>query len=114
MKEKRLITFLVLQLSAIIYSLSGVFSKLASFYDFLSFHFFINFLLEIGLLSLYAFLWQQIITKLDLSIAYANKSISLFWSIIFSVIIFREFISINNIIGVFFIIIGVYLVNRDV
>ena len=44
MKEKSLITCLVLQLSAIIYSLSVVFSKVASFYDFLSFHFFINFL----------------------------------------------------------------------
>ena len=103
-----------LQGAVFLYSLSGVASKYASNYEFLSPGFILCYGVEILLLGIYAIIWQQIIKKTDLSVAYTNKAVGIFWSMIWSIVLFNEKIYINNVIGVVLIFIGTIMVNRNV
>lgn len=68
---------------------------------------------EILVLGVYAILWQQIIKRVDLSVAYANRSIALIWSMLWAVLIFHDTLKIHQIIGVAIVIAGTILVNSD-
>ncbi|MCI2993611.1 EamA family transporter, partial [[Clostridium] innocuum] len=70
-------------------------------------------LIMLIVLASYAFLWQKLLKKVDLSIAYVNKGMLLFWSMIWSVVIFREEITILNIIGTIIIFVGIMVVNEN-
>ena len=89
---------ILLQLVIIIYSLSSVCAKFASNEAFLSPKFILFYGIEILILGIYAILWQQVIKHFDLSIAYANRATGLLWSVIFALFIFKENITIMNII----------------
>ena len=52
------------------------------------------------------------IKKFSLSTAYANKSVYLLWSQVWAVIIFHENLSLQNIIGILIVLIGVWMVQR--
>jgi len=104
---------ILLQCIIMIYTLSTVAAKFASSEQFLSFRFILFYGIEILILGIYAILWQQIIKKFDLSVAYANRSMSLLWSIVWAIIFFKENITFNNIIGVIIVIIGTVIVNSD-
>lgn len=101
----------VLQIVIVIYTLSGIMAKMAATHDFLSFGFLKWYFLEFLILGVYAILWQQILKKFDLSEAYTNKATAVIWSSIWAVLIFKENITINNIIGCAIIILGIVLVN---
>lgn len=91
MTEKEKITLkniLILQAVVAIYSLAGAMGKFASAYDFLSVGFISLYGMEIVLLGVYAILWQQIIKRFDLSIAYANRAAALLWSMVWAVALF--------------------------
>jgi drug/metabolite transporter (DMT)-like permease len=96
-----------------VYSLSTVVAKFASGEDFLSLKFIMLYAVEIAILGVYAILWQQVIKKFDLSIAYANRAMALLWSIVWAIVFFHESITINNVIGVIIVIIGTIIVNSD-
>jgi len=100
-----------LQLSVIIYTCSGICSKYAANYDVMSLKFIGIYALEVVILGIYAIIWQQLIKKIDLSIAYANKGTALIWTAIWAVFLFNETISICNIIGIITIMVGIYLIN---
>ena len=104
---------LLLQGIVIIYTLSGVAGKLAAGYGFLSLGFILCYGVEILILGIYAVLWQQIIKKFDLSIAYANRSIALLWSMLWAVILFKEKVTVQNLIGVAIVIAGTIIVNGE-
>lgn len=103
----------VLQFAVMIYTLSGVTAKYAALYDALSWPFLLCYGIEILILGIYAIIWQQLIKKIDLSIAYANRSMAILWSMVWAVIFFRETISIQNIIGVIIVLTGTMIINRD-
>lgn len=115
MKKKKVSikSVIILQLVVMVYTLSGVAAKGASGYDMLSWQFIFFYGVEIIILGVYAILWQQIIKKFDLSIAYANRSMAIVWSLIWAVVFFGEEITVNNIIGVFIVLAGTMLVNSD-
>lgn len=92
-----------------VYSLGGVCSKLASAAPFLSFKFCICYGLIILLLGIYAIGWQQIIKRLPLTMAYANKAVTVVWGIIWGLLFFSEPVTIGKIIGALFVIVGVVL-----
>ena len=97
----------------VIYTLSTVAAKFASANEFFSFKFFLFYGIEIVILGVYAILWQQIIKRFDISVAYANRAMDLLWSIPWAIIFFHENVSIQNIIGVIIVIIGTIIVNKD-
>ena len=46
------------------------------------------------ILGIYALLWQQVIKKFELSVAYANKAVTLLWALIWGIFIFHEKITV--------------------
>ena len=106
---KKIKTLLLLHILLMFYSLSGIFSKLASQQDFLSVKFCFLYLCIIGLLGLYAIGWQQIIKNIPLTTAFANKAITVVWGILWGVLVFHERIDIGKIIGAILVVIGVII-----
>lgn len=104
---------LILQAIIGIYTLSTVTAKFASGNEFLSIGFIIFYGIEIFILGVYAILWQQIIKRFEISIAYANRAMALLWSILWAIVFFHETITIKNVIGVIIVIIGTIIVNKD-
>ena len=108
--------YIQLHLNILLFSLTSVFSKFASVYynkEGLTSPFLYVFLfLMIANCGIYAIAWQQVIKKFSLSTAYANKSVYLLWSQVWAVIIFHENLSIQNIIGILIVLIGVWTVQK--
>lgn len=104
---------LIIQLTVCLYTVSGIAAKLASNYDFLSLGFVLCYGMEIAVLGVYAIIWQQIIKRVDISIAYANRSTAIFWSMLWASMLFREKITIQNLAGVVLIFIGTWVVNSS-
>lgn len=99
-----------MQGAVIVYSFSGVFQKLASRYPMISIHFLLFYGCSIGVLFVYAILWQMILRKVPLTTAYSNRAVSMIWSMVWSVLMFKESISWNQILGAIVICYGVYKV----
>ena len=102
--------FILLHCLLLVYSFSDIASKLASGKEFLSFEFIVLYGTVILLLGVYAIFWQQILKKIPLITAYANKSVTIIWGMLFGALLFDEQIRWNQIIGAIVIIIGVYFV----
>lgn len=112
-KKSSILLIVALQIIVGIYTTSDVAAKYASKYEFLSVEFLLCYGLEIVILGVYAVLWQQIIKRIDLSVAYANRSIALLWSMLWAVLFFGETVTIKNMIGVIVVILGTIIVNKD-
>lgn len=63
----------------------------------------------VGVMGVYALLWQQVIARMPLSTAYMFKGTSLIFVLMFSAMLFGEAITLNNVIGAMIIIIGIIL-----
>lgn len=104
---------LILQITVIIYSFSAVAAKRASNLEPLSMEFIRLFILVLALLFTYALLWQQIIKRIDISLAYINKGTAIIWTALWAALFFQESISFQNVIGSLIIIVGIKLVFDD-
>jgi len=65
-----------------------------------------------GLLALYAVVWQKILQRLPLTVAYFNRGLAVFWGLLWSAVLFSETLTFFNILGTVVIFIGLALVNR--
>ena len=101
--------FSALHLLLVLYSCSGVLSKLASRYAFLSAGFCICYAGIIALLGIYAICWQQIIKRMPLTTAYANRAITVVWGMVWGVVVFKEHLGILQVAGGIVVLIGVAL-----
>lgn len=63
----------------------------------------------IGVMGLYAVLWQQILKRIELSLAYMFKGTSIVFVMLLAYVFFGEQITWNNIFGTIIIIIGIVL-----
>ena len=113
MKQGGIKGFILLQLSFFIYSCSSVVAKFASGNDVLSFRFIFFYGLDVVILGVYALLWQQAIKRYELSIAYANKAITLLWALMWSVFLFKDTIRWNHIVGIIIVMIGIIVLNTS-
>ena len=95
------------------YSCSGIFTKLAAGESFLSIKFCLFYGMVILILFLYAIGWQQIIKRVPLTLAYSAKAATVVWGMIWGVSIFRDKITVQNIIGAVMIIAGIVLYFRS-
>ena len=112
MKKKITIKdILVLQIVIAIYTLSTVMAKQASGQPLFSVGFFGFYGAELLILGIYALLWQQMIKKFELSVAYTNRAMALLWSLIWAGVIFKDNITVKNVIGVALVIAGTIIVN---
>ena len=90
---------LILCVSIAIYSTSGIFSKLASGYDFLSMSYIVCLGGVICVLGVYAVLWQMMLKKVPLNQAYLFRSLGLVYGLCIAHFLFHENITIQNITG---------------
>lgn len=102
-------TFVGLHFLLMVYSMSSIFSKLASGETFLSFKFCLYYGVVIALLGMYAIGWQQIIKRMPLTTAFANKAVTVVWGIVWGVIFFKESITLGKLVGAALVVAGVIL-----
>ena len=98
--------FSLIILSFLVYSCTGIFSKLASLHAFLSIPYILYFGCVVGTLGLYAILWQKILSFMPLNKAFLCKSICIVFTLCISYWMFAETITLNNILGAIIIILG--------
>ena len=109
MKEK-IKTFVILHILLLFYSMAGICSKLAAGQLFLSAKFIILYGILLFIMFFYAFMWQQVLKRMKLVTAYANKAVTIIWGMVWGALFFNEQITLMKVIGVIVIITGVYFV----
>lgn len=107
--SSRLKTLFALHLLLMVYSTSGILSKLAAGVDFLSWQFVALYAGIIALLGVYAIGWQQILRRMPLTSAFSNKAVTIVWGIVWGALFFSEPITVGKVIGAALIIAGVVL-----
>lgn len=101
--------YLALHIFLMLYSISGIVSKFASKHSFLSTPFILLYGLSILIMFFYAVGWQQFIKRMPLSVAYANKAVTIVWGCLWGVLIFRETLSLGKALGCLLVLGGVAL-----
>ena len=102
-------TFIVLHIMIFLYSCGSVLSKTAAGSEFLSIKFCLCYAGFIVTLGIYAIGWQQVIKRMPLTTAFANKAVTIVWGLLWGMLLFDEDIKIGKIIGAIIVIAGVIL-----
>ena len=102
-----------LQGAVIVYSFADITAKLVSRHAFLSWGWLLWLGAELLVLGVYALLWQQIIKRVDISVAYSNRAAAIVWTTLWAALFFGERISPQNLVGLAVIFAGIWMVNRD-
>ena len=108
-RNKAAITLLALHLLLMVYSASGILSKTAAKSEAFSWPWLILMGGVFLILAVYAIGWQQIIKRLPLTTASANKAVTVVWGIVWGALFFDEAISLGKLLGAALIIGGVVL-----
>lgn len=101
----------MIQGAIVVMSLSGVFQKLAAGYEPMSFLFLLFYACSVAVLFIYAIVWQIILKRVPLIIAYSNRAFSTIWALIWGLLLFHETIRWNQIVGALIICAGIFLVT---
>ena len=101
--------YILLHVLMLLFSLSPVCSKLASCQPFLSLQFFFFYGLVIFILGIYAVAWQQVLKYMPLTVAYANKAITVVWGMLWGILFFEESITVQKLFGAVIIVVGIML-----
>ena len=96
-----------------VYACTGIFTKMASRHEMLSWPYLLWLAGAVGVMGLYALLWQQVLKRIDLSTAYMFKGTSLIFGLLFAWSILGEPITLNNMIGAAIIIVGIALFAKS-
>ena len=102
-------SFALLIVAFLIYSTTGIFTKLSSGEVFLSQRYILYFAFVLASIGIYAVLWQIILNKVPLTQAYLFKSITVLFSLFFAYYIFSEVVTKYNIVGAAFIVAGIII-----
>ena len=99
----------------LIYAVVSVFAKMAGLYmSGQQWSMTLVFLaLEVGALGVYSILWQQVLKRMPLNFAFANKAVCTLWTLLFGRLIFGESITWGKALGIVVVLIGVILVVTD-
>lgn len=107
MKQPYIHSYILLHVMLMIYSVSGILSKLAACQPFPSNLFFMYYLFSLFCLGIYAICWQQVIKRLPLSLAFSSKGVTVVWGMLWGSLVFREQITLKMFLGAACIILGV-------
>lgn len=95
-----------------IYACTGICTKMASQHEMLTWPYLFWMAGAVGVIGVYAILWQQIITRIPISTAYMFKGIGLIFGLLIAHMLFGEQITVYNIIGAAIIITGIALFSK--
>ena len=93
----------------LVYACTSIFTKMASQQEMLSWPYLLWIAGAVGVMAVYALLWQQVIARMPLSTAFMFKGTSLIFILLISALLFHEPITTNNMIGSAIIITGIVL-----
>ena len=103
----------LMHFSFLLFSFSMVFAKAASNYESICFGSVSFFLLSMLFLGIYAILWQMVLKRSSLTFAYSNKAVVYLWMLLWSLLFFKEAVTLFNILGVMIITAGVIKMVSD-
>lgn len=109
-KKGKFVVYFQLHLLFMLYSFGGICSKIAAQEELFSWRWIGLYGLILSNLFFYAICWQQILKKLPLVDAYANKAVTVIWGMIWGYLFFSEPITIGKAVGSIVLVLGVYLV----
>ena len=109
-KSTKARTYALLYGCYLIYSLCLVAAKFAAEFPLLSVTALSLYGLSLFLLGVFAFVWQQVLKRMTLTAAYANRAVTIIYSMTWGALLFAEKITWNMIAGGVIIMIGVVLV----
>lgn len=112
-KNFSLSSLLLLTTTAFVYATTGIYNKLASMQEALSWAYFEFLLLVVFVMGIYAVLWQLVLKRVPLSQAYLFKSMSIVFSLFFAWSLFHEVITTKNLVGCALIIAGIMVSARQ-
>ena len=92
-----------------LYACVSIFTKYASQQEFMSWNYMFCLIGAVGVMGLYAVLWQQILKRIELSLAYMFKGTGLIFVMLLAHVLFGEQITWNNVVGAIIIISGIVL-----
>lgn len=104
-------SYTLITMAFIVYSSTGIFTKLASKQEFFSLRYIASFMCVILMLGFYAVLWQKILIFMPLNKAFLFKSVSILITLLYSFFLFSEVITVNNLIGSIVIISGLIVLS---
>lgn len=93
----------------LLYACVSIFTKLASQQEFMSWGYVLAFAGAVMVMGVYAMLWQQVLKRIELSVAYMFKGTSIVFVMLLASLLFGEQITWNNIVGAIIIVIGIVL-----
>ena len=96
----------------LVYACTSICTKMASRQEVLSWSYLLWIVGAIGIMGVYALMWQQVIARMPLSTAYMFKGLSLVFVLLFSFFLFGELITVNNLLGSTLIITGIVLFSK--
>ena len=97
----------------LLYACVPLFTKYTSQQEFLSWRYICGLAGAVGVMGIYAILWQLVLKRVELSLAYMFKGTSIVFVMLLAYWLFGEQITWNNIIGAMIIIIGIVLYAND-
>lgn len=93
----------------LLYACVSIFTKLASQQEFMSWEYVLAFFGAVMVMGVYAVLWQQVLKRIELSVAYMFKGTSIVFVMLLAYVLFGEQITWNNVLGAIIIIVGIVL-----
>ena len=109
-KRPGLLWIVLLQAAVLLFACSSLLMKLAGRYPMLSWPWIGLYGAALGITAVYAVLWQQFLKRMSLTTAYANRSMTMLWSMVFGALVFAETIRWNMVAGIAVIAFGIWLV----
>ncbi len=110
MDKSKIKSYILLHIIVLIYSMSSILTKKAALTEFLSMQFIILYGLVLLCMGVYALVWQQVIKNLPLNVAFANKSVTIIWGMLWGILFFHETITPKMALGAVIVIAGVIMV----
>ncbi len=105
--------FLLLQCGYFIFSLPGILLKSGASYPVFSSAFLLRYAGSLLCVFLFALIWQQVLRKYELMVAYAWRGVLFLWIFLWAVLFFGETVTFNNLLGAGIIFSGILLVVRS-
>lgn len=110
--EKKRNVYIFAVLAIVIESFSSAILKMAGQYPLFSMNYLLWFGLAVAVMGIYAVAWQLVLEHLPLSTAYMRKGITYVLIFVWAVLLFHETITLQQIVGIIIIIIGMAVSMR--
>ena len=111
--SSRVLGYIALVSVNFLYSCTSICTKMASRQEVLSLSYLLWIAGAIGVMGVYALLWQQVLKRIELSLAYMFKGTSLIFGLLLAWSILGEKITLHNMIGAAIIVVGIALYAKS-